>query len=124
MSGSLDHIEHVNAGADLRAHQWKVVELDGTLGVSNGTSLGILQNKVESGADASVLVAGRSKFAAGGAITAGKALKVASGGWCVAAVSGDTVIGRSLVVVASGMVGAYGVFDFISYGYLPTSMSG
>lgn len=117
-------IEHVNAGADLRSHQWKVVELDGTLGVSAGTSLGILLNKVESGADASVLVAGKSKFAAGGAITAGKALTVSSGGWLTAATSGDSVVGRSLAIVASGDVGAYGIFNFTNYGYLPTSMSG
>ena len=124
MSGSsYNEVTPVTAGADLRSHQWKVINVAGTLCSVAATGLGVLQNKPASGDDASAAYSGRSKFAAGGTITAGKALTVASGGWCVAANSGQVTVGRSLEAVASGFIGR-GIFNFNTFGYLPASLSG
>lgn len=124
MSGSsYNEVTPVSAGADLRTHQWKVINVSGTLCAVAATGLGVLQNKPASGDDASLAFFGRSKFAAGGAVTAGKCLTVASGGWLVAASSGNVTVGRSLEAVASGFIGR-GIFDFTTFGFLPLSLSG
>lgn len=110
----------VTAGADLQSAQYKVINISGTLAVSPPTSLGILFNKPDSGEDASLVYMGRSKFAAGAAITAGAELTVESGGWVITATSGDRVIGVSRLAVVSGGVGEDGVFNFAAKGYKTT----
>lgn len=115
---SAQDIRHVVAGADLSGAngQYRVIVIAGTLAAAtpNTLGVGILQNKPKSGEDAAVLVRGSSKFQAGGTITAGAKLKVASGGFCVAANSGDQVVGRSWFAVSSGSFspGDGGEFDF------------
>jgi hypothetical protein len=116
-------ITHVAAGADLSGAngQYRVLAIGGTLvgATPNALARGILQNKPKSGEDASLLVAGKSIFQAGAAITAGARLKVASGGFCLVANSGDAVVGWSEFAVASGAFSPQdcGHFDFATLGY-------
>lgn len=97
----------VISGADLTAKQYKVIAIDGTLAVSGVACIGILQNKAASGRDATAGYAGRSRYVAGGTVTAGARLQVTSGGWLTAVVSGDAaqMVGTSLGAVSSGGIG-------------------
>lgn len=116
-------IRHVLAGADLSGAngQYRVLVIGGTLAgaTPNTLAVGILQNKPKSTEDAALLVRGSSKFQAGGTINAGNLLKVASGGFCVAAASGDMTVGRSWFAVSSGSIspGDGGEFNFVAPGY-------
>lgn len=114
-------IIHVAAGADLSGAngQYRALAIGGTLVTTTLLSRGILQNKPKSGEDASLVVAGLSKFQAGGTITAGARLKCTSGGWFTVAASGDQTVGFSRFAVASGAFspGDGGVFDFSAIGY-------
>ena len=101
----------VAAGVDLSGSQYKAIEIDGTLGVSPATSVGILQNKPQSGEQGALTVIGRSKFQSGGTITVGGRLTVSSGGFMTATGSGDIGVGFALAGVASGGI-AEGVFNF------------
>ena len=101
----------VVAGADLSAAQYRAVVAAGTIAANNTDALGILQNKPENGEDATVAYNGRIKFTAGGAVTAGAAVKVTTSGYCVTLSSGDLGCGKALDAVASGAIGE-GVFDF------------
>ena len=101
----------ITAGADLQAYQYRAVAIGGTL--ATGTNArGILQGKPDSGEDATLLYAGRSKFVAGAGLSNGDLLAVASGGFMVAVASGDTSVGYvEGGDVSSGAVG-HGVFNF------------
>lgn len=95
------------AGADLSSHQYKAVNIAGTIAVSVTTAYGILQNKPQSGEHATVKPFGRAMCLAGAAIAANAALKVTSG-YMFATASGDNVVpcGKNL----SGAVNSGDIF--------------
>lgn len=105
----------IRAGADLSGSQYLCIEIDGTIGGSVVGAVGILDNKPGSGEDATVVYAGRQKFTAGAAVTAGTPLNVNSDGYCVDAASGDPTCGRCEIAANSGSV-TYGLFNFASVG--------
>jgi hypothetical protein len=105
----------VIAGEDLSGAQYAAVEIDGTVAAEDFVARGLLQNKPRSGEDASLLVAGRSKFKAGGTIAAGGRMTITTSGVCTAATSGSAgIIGFSLTAAASGDV-TEGVFNFVNH---------
>ena len=101
------------AGEDLSAAQYHAIALDdGQRAENGGEAGGILINKPKFGEAATLTYMGASRFRAGGAVGAGKALTVATGGWFTAAGSGDYIIGRNGdAAVTSGSIGQ-GLFDF------------
>jgi hypothetical protein len=72
---------------------------------------GILLNKPESGQYATIGLSGEMRFAAGGAISAGGKITVATSGWFVSAGSASGVVGECKVTVTSGSIGT-GIFFF------------
>ena len=101
----------VVATEDLSGVQYHACDIDGTLAQVGDTSIGILQNKPESGEDAELTYSGRSRYRAGGAITTGGRMTCAASGWITAASSGDAIVGRALSTVTSGSIGE-GIFNF------------
>ena len=101
------------AGTSLLAFQHRVLNASGTLATGAPQSRGILDAKVDSGDDCTLVYDGRHRYQAGGAITVLDNLTVASGGFIVAAASGDMVIGMNEnIAVTSGSYGD-GVFSFL-----------
>ncbi len=98
---------------DLRGHQYKAIAIGGTLAVDSPQSSGLIQTHTDSGEDGAHRPFGRSRFIAGGAVALGNRLLVTSGGWLVAAASGDTSVGFAEAAVTSGSVGR-GVFNFVT----------
>lgn len=76
-------------------------------------AIGILQNKPNSGDHATIAYFGESKFRAGGAISVGDEITVATSGYFVAASSLNPagVVGKCKETVTSGSIGT-GIFDF------------
>lgn len=101
----------VVATEDLSVAQYHACDVDGTLAQIGDTAIGLLQNKPESGEDASLVYSGRSRYRAGGAITTGGRMTCAASGWVTAAGSGDAIVGRALSTVTSGSIGE-GIFNF------------
>jgi hypothetical protein len=96
------------------AFQHRVINESGTLATGVPQARGILAAKVDSGEDCSLVYDGRHKFQAGGAIAAHDILTVASGGFIVAATSGQQGIGMNeYSAVTSGSYGD-GVFNFMN----------
>lgn len=95
----------VVAGADLSAAQYKAIAIGGTIAATGVAAIGILQNKPESGEDAQLGWHGRSRYRAGGAVSAGAQLTVTTSGWFIAATSGTNVVGKALGAVSSGGIG-------------------
>lgn len=106
----------VRAGADLRTKQYFACEIDGTVAGSVVGAAGILANKPNNGEDATLVYQGRTKFIAGGAVTAGGPLAINSTGYFTAATSTDQVAGTCEVAASSGSIG-HGVFNFAALGY-------
>jgi hypothetical protein len=106
----------VRAGADLRAKQYFAVEIDGTLSGAPLVTAGILANKPNNGEDATIVYAGRSKFRAGGTVTAGGLLTVNSTGYFTAASSTNQVVGKCEIAANSGSI-THGIFNFANAGY-------
>jgi len=100
----------VIAGADLTAKQYKCVAVAGTI-AADGTAIGLLQNKPNTGRDATVGYAGRSRFVASDTVAAGALLTPTTNGFMVTVGSGDPCFGRALSAVASGGIGE-GIFNF------------
>jgi len=85
--------------------------------VASSAGMGILLSKAGNGEMARVGIIGAFKYVAGGgAHTVGLQLRAANSGYCVAADSGDWVIGMALEAVNSGMVGV-GAFNFANPAY-------
>ena len=102
------------AGTSLLAFQHRVLNAAGTLATGAPQARGILDAKVDSGEDCTLVYDGRHKFQAGGAVGAHVRLTVASGGFVVAATSGDQSVGMNEhAAVTSGSFGD-GVFDFLN----------
>lgn len=103
----------IEAGADLSAGQYHAIALDdGNFAANGGEAGGILINKPKSGEGAKLVYAGQTRFRAGGAVAAGKAVTVSASGWITAAGSGAYIVGRNGdTAVTSGSIGI-GLFDF------------
>jgi hypothetical protein len=114
-----NEIIHADAANDYTADsdQYKVMGMDGDVAGTVAAAAGILQNKPKSGEEASVAYLGMSKYRAGGAVSQGDELTVASSGWITSASSGDRTVGRARFAASSGAVGR-GVFNFAAPGYL------
>lgn len=99
------------AGADLSGGQYKAVVVGGTI-AADATAIGILQNKPDAvGRDAAVGYAGRSRYIAGAAVSAGALLMVTTSGYMITVTSGETCQGRAIAAVTSGGTGE-GIFNF------------
>lgn len=81
----------VLAGADLSSHQYKVINIAGTIAATADAAYGILKNKPQSGEHAQLKVLGRAIGLAGAAVAANASLKVQSG-YLIAIASGDNTI--------------------------------
>lgn len=88
---------------------------DGKLANNADECSGILQNSPASGDHAALVYAGESKYAAGGAISAGGKITVSTSGWFTSAGSNDTVVGEAKNTVTSGSLGT-GIFEFANVG--------
>lgn len=111
----------VDAGEDLNAAdegQYRAINIAGLLADNCTEAYGLLQNKPKSGEDAAVRFSGRSRFQTGGAVNSGSLLTVSASGWITASASGDAIIGRCIVGVASGGIGQ-GIFNFAAPGRDP-----
>lgn len=102
----------LDAGADLRGLQYYAIDVDGDISANNG-AIGILQNKPNSGEDASICFLGNAKAKAGGTITAGARVRVTTSGFFVACGSNEFGVGKALEAVGSGGV-FEGLFNFIN----------
>lgn len=90
----------VTAGADLSALQYNVINVAGTLAISNVLALGVLQNAPQSGEHAAVAYSGHMKVKAGGTIAKGNPLIMSTSGTLV--VGSVSVVGKALVAASSG----------------------
>lgn len=90
------------AGADLRAAQYKAVAVGGTIAANNTDTIGLLQNKPNTGEGASLAYAGHMKGVAGAALTAGNRVKVTTSGYLAVVASGDGSCGKVLTTCTSG----------------------
>ena len=112
----------IKSTVDMSTYQYRVVEVDGTLGVSPSSAIGIAQDHPTNvGLGVTVGYHGQMKGYAGGTITAGAGLTVSSGGWLTAytapasgAISPGRV-GKALVAASSGGL-VEGLFDFTAAG--------
>ncbi len=109
VEGKFDSVS-VDAGADLSALQYRIINISGTLAVTEITALGVLQNDPESGESATVGYRGHLKGKTGGAVTKGDRLTSNSSGALVSVSSGDTagVVGKALATASSG-----GLVEFV-----------
>jgi len=100
----------ISAGADLSALQYKIISVAGTLATDGNDALGVLQNKPQSGEDASVAYTGHMKAYAGGTIAAGDRVSCSASGTLVTVNSGDSaaIMGKSLSAASSG-----GLVEFV-----------
>ena len=109
------------AGTSLLAFQHRVLNAAGTLATGVPQAHGILDAKVDSGNDATLVYDGRHRYQAGGAISGQDWLTVDSGGFITAAASGDGIVGQNEhQAVTSGSFGD-GVFSFLNRGSMTTS---
>lgn len=84
---------------------------DGKLAANGAEASGIIQNNPKNTEAAEVVYAGESRFAAGGAVSAGARVTVTTSGWFTAGGSGDYLVGRAKAAVTSGSIGI-GIFNF------------
>lgn len=100
----------LDAGADLSAHQFKIVTIDSSgnavLAGAASTWVGVLQNAPAAGETAEVAVptgSGRMKVAASGALAIGAEVTSDAAGLAVAAGAGTSLVG--VTVTAAGAAG-------------------
>jgi len=104
----------ISAGEDLNTsgHRYHAIALDdGKLANNAEEASGILLNKPKTGEGLELGYSGEMKFAAGGAISAGGKITVATSGWFTSAGSSDVVVGECKDSVTSGSLGT-GLFSF------------
>lgn len=109
------------AGADLRTHQFKFVKLNASgqvilCSVAGEKTIGVLQNKPNTGEVADIMPLGQSKLHCGAAVAAGAQIMTdASGRAITAATTGSTIqgwafeAGAAAAEIVSGYVGVVGV---------------
>jgi hypothetical protein len=90
----------ISASADLSAHQFKLVTLDGSAELAlagAGVDCNVLIDKPDAqGVKGTILLNGIGKVKAGGAISAGDMLASNASGLAVAAATTDMIFGRAL----------------------------
>ncbi len=98
------------AVADLRVKQYHIMRHAGVRLVDQASQaaapfavgpIGVLQNKPNSGQQATVAYFGESKLVAGGVATAGKMLATNGSGRAVNATSNDIIVGRAITTAAT-----------------------
>ena len=93
----------VIAGADLRTGaQFKCVAVGGTIAATNLAAFGILENRPNTGENATVIYDGHAKAFVGAAVSAGAALKVTTSGYLTSIASGDGAVAKALTAAGSG----------------------
>lgn len=103
-SGLVQLLHVIPASADLSAHQFKIVTIDGTpeLALAGATELGfVLQDKPNAaGVGGTILLAGKGKVIIGAAVAAGDWLVADAAGLAIPAVTAtgvnDEIIGMAL----------------------------
>ena len=99
---------------DLDTQGYTAVTLDDGKVANNGAEAsGILLNKPKTGEAVNCGAVGDLPYVAGGAVTKGNKLTVATSGFITVAGSGDHVIGRAILTTTSGSIGR-GFFNFAS----------
>lgn len=102
------------SGAGVR---FKGITFGGAIAATNLQCAGILRHAGKSGENVSLMYQGVFKAQFGTAVnTVGFGLKVTTSGFIVACASGDSSIGRSIALSASGDI-AQAYFDFRNLGY-------
>lgn len=98
----------VVAGGDLSAKQFHAVKVNSSgqvVAAGDGEAgIGFVQNKPTSGQAATVRVAGVTKAAAGGTVTAGQKIAANADGKAVTATASENVIGTALTGGTSGTI--------------------
>lgn len=101
-------IGNLVAAADLRTHQYKFINIDGTgkiaLGGAGTRCVGVLQNKPNSGEIAEVTHTGISKVKSGAALTVGDIVMSDSTGRAVTATSTNHRVGIALATAGAADV--------------------
>jgi hypothetical protein len=95
------------ANEDLSTHQYKIMvnstgDLVGRAATAGESAIGILDNKPESGQDATINTAGVSRCIAGGTIVAGNEITTTASATGTVATSGTYILGKAITGVASG----------------------
>lgn len=100
----------IQAGADLRAQRYKILDVDGSIAQDSDAAIGPLFTEPNSGENCSVTYQGNMKAYAGGAVTAGARLTVTASGYMAVTTSGDNnvPVGKALEAANSG-----DLFNFI-----------
>lgn len=94
------------------AQQYHAIDFsDGKIADTGLQACGILMNKPKNGEFGTLAHFGECKFHAGGAITAGARITVATSGYFTACASGYYVVGTCKTTVTSGSIGV-GIFNF------------
>lgn len=109
LEGLLQIRESAPASADLSAAQYKFVVFDATpelalAGAGAGPAFVLLDKPNAQGVEGTILLVGKGKVTAGGAINAGQLITPDASGNAVAAVAGNMVAGIALEDAASGDV--------------------
>jgi len=111
----------IQAGEDLRSHQYKAIAFDdGERADNSHEAAGIILNKPNDLEHAEYGVMGEFKYWAGVAITAGNRVRVTTDGWMALADSGYYTVGRAKATVTSGSIGT-GFFNFAAPFYQDVS---
>lgn len=91
------------AGVDLRAQQYKIITIAGTICQEADTAAGVLMSKPDNGQHASIAVDGNMKAYAAASIAAGARITCAVSGYLVTVGSGDGAgVGKALEAANSG----------------------
>lgn len=91
----------------------------GNIAESGQVAGGVIVGTAKAGASVTYTFLGVEKYAAKGTITANQGLTVVASGYFSTANSGDYIVGRALIDVASGSVGK-GIFNFVTPRYVAT----
>jgi len=95
------------ANENLESYQYALVvnsasNLVGRSGTAGEMCLGVLQNKPQSGENATIVMMGRCRIKAGGTIAAGNEITATASGTAAAVASGQYILGLAITGVASG----------------------
>jgi len=105
-------------------HEGVAIALDDGKVANNGQEArGILMSKPASGQQGTIGISGVMKYRAGGAVTAGTALTVATSGYFTVSASGDYLVGHNGHTAATSGSLATGIFHFASQ-YQVSSLDG
>lgn len=115
-----DEILPITAGADLSGAQYKAVAVGGTISANNTATYGILQNKPQNGEQGSAMIAGRTRYVAGAAVSAGAKLMVTTSGYMITVTSGSLPCGTAIFAANSGSTSQ----AFVNFANAKTNVAG